>query len=109
MCARCHDASEEPGYTKCTSDNVLPPVFVAALSTHGHIQVWYAINRDPITGKPAGPGFSGKLPASISNARNLQFVELSGHQLTGAVPALPGQLRMFEVHNNALDGDIACE
>lgn len=71
--------------------------------------VWYAINRDPITNKPAGPGFSGPLPKTLSNAKNLAFVELSGHQLTGGVPALPEKLRMFEVHNNQLDGGIQCE
>lgn len=71
--------------------------------------VWYAINRDPITNRPAGPGFSGKLPRSISNAKRLAFVELSGHQLTGGVPTLPDNIRMFEVQNNQMDGGIACK
>ena len=73
------------------------------------LRVWYAINRDPITGRPAGPGFSGPLPKSLSNAKNLAFAELSGHQLTGSVPTLPEEIRMFEVHNNKLDGTVACE
>lgn len=71
--------------------------------------VWYAINRDPITNRVAGPGFSGNLPRSIENAKRLAFVELSSHQLTGGVPTLPDGIRMFEVHNNMLDGGVACE
>jgi hypothetical protein len=74
-----------------------------------NLVVWYSINRDPITGRPAGPGFSGPLPRSIENAKKLSFVELSGHQLTGGVPTLPESIRMFEVHNNMMDGGIACE
>lgn len=71
--------------------------------------VWYAINRDPITNRPAGEGFTGSLPKSLSNAKKLAFAELSGHKLTGDVPPLPDNIRMLEVQNNQLDGTIACE
>lgn len=74
-----------------------------------NLVVWYSINRDPITGKPAGEGFTGKLPRSLANAKKLAFVELSGHKLIGDVPVLPPNIRMFEVHNNLLDGPVECE
>lgn len=73
------------------------------------LTVWYAINRDQITGRAPGPGFSGPLPRSIERAGNLAFVELSGHSLTGGVPTLPSKIRMFEAQNNRLGGGIACE
>jgi hypothetical protein len=73
------------------------------------LTVWYAINKDPITGRPAGPGFSGPLPRSLERAGSLAFLEMSGHQLTGGVPTLPAKIRMFEAHNNKLNGGIACE
>lgn len=88
-----------------TLSGPLPDTF----SSDSSLKVWYSINADPRTGVPAGPGFSGEIPSSISNAQALQYVELSNHQLTGGVPALPPNVIMFEVQGNKLDGGIACE
>jgi hypothetical protein len=63
--------------------------------------------QDPDTGEHAGPGFSGSIPSTLSNAEGLAFVELSSHSLTGDVPALPAGIRMFEAFGNQLDGTIA--
>jgi hypothetical protein len=80
-----------------------------AIPADSNLVVWYAINRDPVTGRPAGPGFSGSLPDTLGNARKLSFMEMSGHQLVGGIPALPEGIRMFELQNNRLDGPVECE
>lgn len=80
-----------------------------AFTTQSSLVVWYAINADPRSGSTAGPGFTGEIPSSISNAPYLQYVELSNHQFVGGVPALPAKIVMFEVQGNNLDGGIACE
>ena len=96
---------EELYMSRTTLSGELPDSF----SPDSQLRVWYAINRDPATGEIAGPGFTGTIPSSLSNAANLAFVELSHHQLTGGVPILPAKIRMFESQSNALDGTIACE
>eukprot|EP00878_Enallax_costatus_P000366 GHUV01000451.1.p1 GENE.GHUV01000451.1~~GHUV01000451.1.p1 ORF type:complete len:1048 (+),score=213.52 GHUV01000451.1:292-3435(+) len=89
------------------SQTTLSGALPDSISTDSKLKVWYSINADPRTGDLAGPGFSGELPSSISNAAALQYVELSTHQFTGGIPALPPNMVMFEVQNNQLDGGIA--
>eukprot|EP00882_Tetradesmus_deserticola_P030012 GHRQ01033664.1.p1 GENE.GHRQ01033664.1~~GHRQ01033664.1.p1 ORF type:complete len:178 (-),score=61.11 GHRQ01033664.1:458-991(-) len=80
-----------------------------SFSPDSQLRVWYAINKDPVSGDAAGPGFTGSIPSSLSNVAHLAFVELSHHQLTGGVPQLPARMRMAEFQSNQLDGSIACE
>jgi hypothetical protein len=106
-CAACTQSTtlEELYMSRTTLTGELPDSF----SPDSQLRVWYAINKDPATGEIPGPGFSGTIPSSLSNAAHLAFVELSHHQLTGGVPQLPANIRMFESQSNALDGTIACE
>jgi hypothetical protein len=96
---------EELYMSRVTLTGELPDAF----SPDSQLRVWYAINRDPVSGDIPGPGFTGTIPSSLSNAAHLAFVELSQHQLTGGVPQLPAKIRMFEAQSNQLDGTIACE
>lgn len=91
--------------SRTTLTGPLPDSF----TTDSNLRVWYAINKDPVSGEQPGPGFTGSIPPSIVNSKGLAFVQLSNHQLTGGVPALPEGIRMFEAQSNALDGGIACE
>lgn len=100
-----HSSLEELYMSRLPLTGPLPD----SIPEDSNLIVWYGINRDPITNKPAGEGFSGKLPRSLANAKRLAFVELSGHRLSGDVPVLPPSIRMFEVHNNMLDGSVECE
>ncbi|WIA11368.1 hypothetical protein OEZ85_011489 [Tetradesmus obliquus] len=102
-CVLASTTLEELYMSRTTLSGELPDSF----SPDSQLRVWYAINRDPATGDIAGPGFTGTIPSSLSNAANLAFVELSHHQLTGGVPTLPAKIRMFESQSNALDGTIA--
>ncbi|WIA31454.1 hypothetical protein OEZ86_002349 [Tetradesmus obliquus] len=102
-CVLASTTLEELYMSRTTLSGELPDSF----SPDSQLRVWYAINKDPATGDIAGPGFTGTIPSSLSNAANLAFVELSHHQLTGGVPTLPAKIRMFESQSNALDGTIA--
>eukprot|EP00775_Hariotina_reticulata_P005586 gene5586-5825_t len=94
---------EELYMSRTTLTGELPDVIPA----DSNLRVWYSINQDPQTGDMPGPGFSGTIPSSLSNAAGLAFVELSSHSLTGDVPQLPAGIRMFEAFSNQLDGSIA--
>lgn len=94
---------EELYMSRTTLTGELPDVIPAG----SNLRVWYSINQDPETGESLGDGFSGPLPSTLSNAKGLAFLEMSGHQLSGDVPVLPDGMRMFEAFNNRLDGTIA--
>ena len=51
-------------------------------------------------------GFDGALPTSFTGLSALKFLRITGHGLTGGVPALPASLTHLDLKGNALTGSI---
>ncbi|CAI5499536.1 unnamed protein product [Closterium sp. Naga37s-1] len=54
-------------------------------------------------------GIKGSIPTSIGTLQELQFLDLSGNQLTGPLPsffAQPGVMNQLDLSNNQLSGSI---
>ncbi len=51
-------------------------------------------------------GFDGALPTSFTGLSALKFLRITGHGLTGGVPALPASLTNLDLKGNALTGSI---
>lgn len=57
-------------------------------------------------GRERGPGLTGRLPASLSTARNLQYLDLSANKLVGPLPELPWSLVLLNISHNDINGTI---
>ncbi len=51
-------------------------------------------------------GFDGAMPTSFTGLSALKFLRITGHGLTGGVPALPASLVNLDLKGNALAGSI---
>uniref|UniRef100_A0A383WD12 Malectin-like domain-containing protein n=1 Tax=Tetradesmus obliquus TaxID=3088 RepID=A0A383WD12_TETOB len=52
------------------------------------------------------PSLGGSLPASLANARNLQYLQLSNTGLTGGIGELPANMKYLNLSANALEGPL---
>ncbi|KAG2439945.1 hypothetical protein HXX76_004064 [Chlamydomonas incerta] len=63
-------------------------------------------NGPPAGPSPSSPGLSGPLPASITNAANLRYLDISSNSFSGALPNLPTSLQVLRGSDNDLTGPL---
>ncbi|GFR42132.1 hypothetical protein Agub_g2976 [Astrephomene gubernaculifera] len=68
--------------------------------------LYLAANGPPSGPSSSNPGFQGSLPASLINAPNLTYLDVSSNSLTGTIPPLPTKLQVFKASDNSLTGPL---
>ncbi|GBF99546.1 hypothetical protein Rsub_12352 [Raphidocelis subcapitata] len=90
-----NDATLEELYFSQTGLTGRLPNVIPATSP---LRVLFAIG----TAEPGAPAFSGPIPTTLSNARNLTQLDLSNNALEGPIPPLPPALQLFNGSANKL-------
>eukprot|EP00198_Chlamydomonas_reinhardtii_P006413 XP_001695749.1 predicted protein [Chlamydomonas reinhardtii] len=63
-------------------------------------------NGPPAGPSPSSPGLSGPLPASITNAAKMRYLDISSNSFSGTLPALPTSLQVLRGSDNLLAGPL---